>query len=973
MRTFLNQASHLTRIVLALLLVLTPAVSVMGQEQGGADGKPDATFFSLPCHPLESSTHKKWLAGWGDPFQREMVRQSIFLTAREHFGLTTRDPILGEKLPDGVSQITLDYAFELKRQKPIRVSLSVDDQTLGPFTIKSQSGKIDGYLPMTWGAEAFSRGDAVDALTKLGYKPNPTKKAEPAALPETMRKRLFDMDLITQFYLARELHTQIRDEGYNLQRLTALSLVYSNLGQLTRYRLDLSSQAMHARAFLYGCRAAKLYPDRPEAYWAVNYAWMMFDLPGYGKAALKSAADANAALDQPIELPVWMPLRQLYWRYNSMALMKESRKPGPTAELAAILAVAAAETTQLNGMYRAVIENCRDVNPDTLRGYDACFAAPLWWLKGTEYGIERQERFHQSIPRVLKENQAHVPAAVQAVRLNHEPQLGEAYLDIARIAWALEDSESNTKPVELSDAALGHQLEEMLAGSAIDHYAELSMRPLGRRTDPEVWGPIIQSLQRHEYAEWFGVFRYSKLTPAELLRGPIQKTHLVDINFAIGRRLLAVAPEPYQFKNVKGFDAYLLMYYQTVQNVPGLYALAQANQTRKDYRAFSSWLHAGAPHVPLRANTYIRHDDFNEEVLKKRLDWAKHMPNALLAAAEWYEKNGRDKEGLALRIRAAVMLPDKTLVAETAQFALLMGREKDWLEMMLLVRKASKNIPPYGSIEMQIAATYMEGHKWESALQWAKEAYQLRKWDPEAIHLAWCLHKNGQTEEAIKILEERDRKTGQGFAIRFCKQLGLTEYAAVMAKDYEVLTLPRAASFDPRAEAAFKADLLICTGEPKKAIPIMREAWVNHRATNDAARLLILAEQFDDDKLHDQMLQELADNRGRDYRSSVTALMAKVIQTTPDTLPTEQEIRPVIDRYKRWSADAYVTLNFGWYLVAAGDVPAGQKLLIEVLHDKRVPIYAYERYMAAVVLRQSGYDMDKHPWRFPEAHDWEKY
>ena len=963
--SLLRQLHLLSLIAIALLGQPAATLSASAQEIG-------AGFFTLPCPPLDAKNNKDYGAGRSDPFQREMVRQAILLSAREEFGLITRDPVLGESLPDGVDGLQVGYELRLTRQKPIEVWITGPDKKLGPYVIeKTQAGKIDGYVPMSWHCETFSKQAVVEALTELGFEHKPTPIAGRAPIPQSMRDRLYDMDLVTQFYLARELHALIREEGENAQRLAALSHAYSNLGQLTRYRLDYSNRAFHARALLYATRAARLEPEHPEGKWAIGYAWYMFDLPGFGNGPLNQADKMNQALADPVERPAWMELRPLYWRYNYMALIAYSKEsPGPLAELAAILAVSAAETSDVDAVYRAVIDNCNEVNPDTQRGYDACFASSHWWLMSNVYPTARADRFYEAIPRLLRDHKRHIPRDVFNVSMRQDPSIGEKYLDIAEIAWALEDSGSNNEAIELSHAALAHQFEEMLVASAIDQYGEPSVNKLGRDTSRHLFEPIIQSLQRHQYAKLFEQLRMSFMKSRQEGAAITRQVELGDVNMPLIMRLEPGFPQGNPFANMQGDAAWKHIYYQATQNAHGLHALAKLYNNRGSYRAFASWLHAGASHCPFRAITYIRNDNVNEQKLTKRVEFAKHMIGVQLAAAEWYIERDREEEAFDRLMDVYITLPDKEIAAQTAEYALRVGKEDFWRELMIDVSNASPKIRPYGGSELTIAATYMEGQKWEEALYWAQIAYEKRSWDKETMYLAWCLVKNDRADEAVQCLKKRDVFAGNDLSLRFCYMLGLTEMLADFTADYVRDQLPREVRRDPRMAYSHKTHALIVAGQSKEALAPLYESWSKFKITNDAMRVAILGQQHGDTDRRDEMLVALKSSEGRDYRAAIAAKVAQTLLETPDTLPTDEEIRTVTSTSSQWSEYAYAQLNFAWYLIVSGDKERGQQLLIKTIDDKYLPLNSYERYMAAIVLRQSGYDMDAHPWRFPEAHDW---
>jgi tetratricopeptide (TPR) repeat protein len=241
---------------------------------------------------------------------RELVRQSLLLSAREQFGAVTRDACLGESASPTFNTTSIGVEVMLD-PKMIQVTLTGPGQAKMDVNIARQPGNVDlEFLPSDCDEvivklESRTRGDWVELLRNWGV---PVRAAVPSgnAQPSPAVHRLLDTwNELAQYQAVRLLHQQMREQGESPALLGALVRGYSHLGQLCRYHDSAAESVFHARALLYAQRLAAAFPSRT----AVAHRVYAKALAGMEIAL----ATEEPALQQagPEALPAWFePIRQ---------------------------------------------------------------------------------------------------------------------------------------------------------------------------------------------------------------------------------------------------------------------------------------------------------------------------------------------------------------------------------------------------------------------------------------------------------------------------------------------------------------------------------------------------------------------------------------------------------------------------------------------------------------------------------------
>lgn len=203
---------------------------------------------------------------------RELARQSILMTAREDFGLVTRDDILQEAWLADVQSENWPFEIEALVQSPAAVGVRLYRKTpkeKKPLFEKAISVTEDTvFLELSRHAEMWSGDEFVEVLKSAGFKPKqvPGPQTESKLSDEVVKWSLAP-DPISHCLALRRLHQQVQDEGDSLAVRTAIARNYAMLGSMTEWHWGVGHKVFKARAMLCADRAVRKWPDHAEAFW----------------------------------------------------------------------------------------------------------------------------------------------------------------------------------------------------------------------------------------------------------------------------------------------------------------------------------------------------------------------------------------------------------------------------------------------------------------------------------------------------------------------------------------------------------------------------------------------------------------------------------------------------------------------------------------------------------------------------------
>ncbi len=287
--------------------------------------------------------------GYSGLLIREIVRQAVLISARDEFGLPTRDASLNEPVPtDSQTGRVLDALVRVgpKQGEPAFNPMQLRLPQVGehgwsvvahlPTSPAPQS--ID-YMALTDHAEHWSRNQIRDALQQAGFKGEANRRNPDAPLPEAVADNFYTLHAYAQYDLVRQCHKAMRDQGESPAVLGGLVRGYATMGQLTRMHWDISEEVFYARALLYADRWIALYGKTPAALRHRAYARAM---AGFDGPALDDLQAASAIKDAP-PAPLWAKLIGAYARYDTTFLEQVGDSAKPEKKLARYLRFLLAE------------------------------------------------------------------------------------------------------------------------------------------------------------------------------------------------------------------------------------------------------------------------------------------------------------------------------------------------------------------------------------------------------------------------------------------------------------------------------------------------------------------------------------------------------------------------------------------------------------------------------------------------------
>ncbi|OWK36000.1 hypothetical protein FRUB_08563 [Fimbriiglobus ruber] len=231
---------------------------------------------------------------------REVDRQTVWLTAREEFGLRPKDEALGDPVPAG---LPADRQIGIRVGQPTR---------LGPdltFSVGSTGNekviwdrpfrdvtfdKVDPAKTIEQ-AETISRGRIKECLAAARFLPKANARSA-APVPPEVEKLLGEMRETAQFAAVRLLHDEVRAKGESPALLGALSRAYATLGLLTEFQWSPAPYVFKARSLLYAQRLLARDPKSPTA---LQYRAYAAALAGLHSLALADLAKAGPTTGQP--------------------------------------------------------------------------------------------------------------------------------------------------------------------------------------------------------------------------------------------------------------------------------------------------------------------------------------------------------------------------------------------------------------------------------------------------------------------------------------------------------------------------------------------------------------------------------------------------------------------------------------------------------------------------------------------------
>jgi tetratricopeptide (TPR) repeat protein len=182
-----------------------------------------------------------------------LARQALLVAAREELGCMTYDRHLGQVLPEA-GCIELDLLGVVGQPSRLIFLKRSPSQTeaLGMEDYKTAQEVRVSHLVGTF--ERLSRVEMVAYLREAGVDGKPRPWVEQAAVPAAVELLLGEMNFVSQWEAARQLHRELDRRGASAELMSALAMAYANLGLLTEYHWNTAHHVFTARALIYAQR-----------------------------------------------------------------------------------------------------------------------------------------------------------------------------------------------------------------------------------------------------------------------------------------------------------------------------------------------------------------------------------------------------------------------------------------------------------------------------------------------------------------------------------------------------------------------------------------------------------------------------------------------------------------------------------------------------------------------------------------------
>lgn len=773
---------------------------------------------------------------------RELIRQSILMTARDELGLATRDELLDDAIPneDEGESFELSTLFRRERSRAVVRRGEGDDAEVLLLADLGEEPDAAGYeAAIVARVEELSRTDFVELLNQLGLKGEPNKVVDTGPLPDGVEEKLQSLGLVENFAAIRALHEAIRTDGESPERLGALARGYAQLGALSGHHWSAAHRAFDARALLY---AERLMARRPKSVQALRDRAFVRATIGYDYLAIADLDEAkklDEASKDAADPTDWVDVIDARLRFDVKRLAEHK---GPNAKLAAYLKMVALEFPRDT---RAVVNAARTVletAPDCDRAYDVI-------CENGNLGDKHQMTvlaptvFETLFPAKLKALD-NAPAGVREV-LDNPPD------DLALIQALDEAGTPATDSGELSWGVLAHLARE----ARFSHiWRRLYFMTASWAVPADDYWDEVQDLvdKRHRYRPYLELMG----NPAG---GAQQFVWFAD-------RLDLTDIEAHQHRMM---EPLLRMGHPTSQFLWGV-ALGHGAPTAGGFAAILTGetvnkekhgraLHYVSPHSPFGMATLAEFawDSVKDEVP----EWEKEAGDspALLGALarKFIELKQYDEAAVRLK-KLMEVSPDRWVYQRLADCYEAQGDPKSWRSTLDDFLTDTENTGlDHARVRVQIANALMARGELEEAKEYAEDAAET--W------AAWAMLCAGEANERLKDWERAElwfRRTSERYPrsswdawYTFCRRTGRGDEADARALAEAVVSRVAVSS----GSMGFFHWL---DDEPSKAVGPFEAAFREAPDATFAASLILLYDKLDDAKQRDEMIETLIDDFG---------------------------------------------------------------------------------------------------------------
>ncbi len=873
---------------------------------------------------------------------RELVRQGLLISARDEFGLATRDETLRETV-DRDSPATFDVVITPKQYHGIDFVVSRDGEELLKLYIRDMFDNPLAYQKIAQAVEKQSRGEYADMLDKAGFARRPHEWNDSAELPEGVESLLLEMNDISQYRALRAIHQAIRESGESPERLAGLVRGYANLGQLTIRGIDCRGFAFRCRAWLYAVRLGEKAPESSLSKWCLAYAQVMAGQPSAARSNLEGVAESKEAW------PDWAKLLDHYchYRYEEMAALAFQGND-PHAELATVLWVRAVQ--QLNSPI-ALLE----ASKQAIEHLPHCL-----WLQDQMYqaaGIGYQRMLSGMGPQLLS---AHLIEQLPYVE-GLPPAVAERLAD----AEPLDQSEIASLATDIVAAGTDDRQEpslEVLGRNAeafnmlhIFRIAWLWKGPLGSEASDYV-DEMVPVVKAHPLSPLLKTFRTTKSALPETLEPHVKDFAFKEGNPLFGYELYATLPANLKLQNTSAADARDVCWFAHMKDEE--FIVAEVFRSRQLQDAMLRELKVVAKESPLRVSYEV---ELHFDGVKDKLDeWQEkygHYPSFHRALGRVYIKQGKYKEAAEHLTIAARQIADSDVLQSLAE-AYYKQDDDRWRATLELILAREDYGLDHARANALIAGTLMSEGEYDEALPYAQQSARSgASWAFRV--LIECLTAQGKWAEAESLAQADTMRYRTPLWFYWCAATGQGDLDAAWEAEEQ-----RMRRFDQLAHINipfYKIWYLMASGQDAEALAhVTTLADEGYRPSHGTYQAL-LADAVGDTEFRDRALEKLAawkpatPEEWSSYPHMAPILQKALAENRAIALDDMAGVLKGRNDQLRWLSGMYFVAGEYNRLHAEGEE---QTLLLEEL-AREPQLDTWPRVLAWVRLRQMGREPHK--------------